>query len=118
MANPNIINVATIQGETLTANLTTTFTTTLLSGITDKILKINSIIVSNIDGILPTSFNMYLVEGATTRPFAYQITVPGAASLVLIDRNSGFYLKEGQSIQGGASSTDDLAVLISYDVIS
>jgi hypothetical protein len=118
MANPNMISATSILGDTVTAELTTTMTTALLSGQTDKILKINTIIVANIDGTNATSFNMYIDDGANTRAFAYQITVPAGASVVIIDRNSGFYLKENQIIEGGASLNADLVATISYEIIS
>jgi hypothetical protein len=118
MANPNMISATSIIGDTITAELTTTLTTALLSGIANKILKINTIIISNIDGVNATSFNLYINDGVNTRAFAYQITVPVSASVVIIDRNSGFYLTENQIIQGGASLNADLVVTISYEIIS
>lgn len=117
MANPNIYGATSIIGETLTAELTTTMTTPLLSGVTDKILKINTIIVANIDGTNATSFNLYIDNGTTVRAFAYQITVPAGSSVVIIDRNSGFYLKENQILEGGASLNADLVATISYEII-
>ena len=52
MANPNIVNVATINGKTQTFALDTTLTTSLVAnaGSSGKIFKINTIIVTNIDG--------------------------------------------------------------------
>ena len=117
MANPNIYNATSIIGDTVTVPLTTTLTTTLLSGVTDKILKINTIIVANIDGTNATSFNLYINDGVNTRAFAYQITVPAGATVVIIDRNSGFYLKESQTIEGGASLNSDLVATFSYEII-
>ena len=118
MANPNMYTSNSILGETITRELTTTLTTTLLSGQSNKILKINTIIVANIDGVNATSFNLYLNDGVNTRAFAYQITVPAAASVVIIDRNSGFYLTESQTIEGGANLNQDLTITFSYEVIS
>ena len=48
MANPNIVNVATINGGNGAWALTTTLTTVLLTAGADVIVKINSIIVTNI----------------------------------------------------------------------
>jgi hypothetical protein len=118
MANPNMISATSIIGETITTELTTTLTTALLSGVANKILKINTIIISNIDGSTATSFNLYIDDGVNTRAFAYQITVPAGASVVIIDRNSGFYLKENQIIEGGASLNGDLVATISYEIIN
>ena len=118
MANPNIFGATTIIGETLTVPLTTTLTSTLLSGVSNKLLKINTIIIANIDGVNSSSFNLYINDGTNTRAFAFQITVPAGASVVIIDRNSGFYLKETQTIEGGASLNNDLVATFSYETIS
>jgi hypothetical protein len=40
------------------------------------------------------------------------------ASVVLIDRNSGFYITEGQEIRGGASLNNYLTALVSYETLS
>jgi hypothetical protein len=117
MANPNIYTSDSIVGETITQELTTTLTTTLLSGQADKILKINTIIVANIDGTNATSFNLYINDGTNTRAFAYQVTVPAGAVVVIIDRNSGFYLTESQTIEGGSSLNSDLVATFSYEII-
>jgi hypothetical protein len=115
MANPNIYSATSIVGETITADLTTTLTTALLSGTSNKVKKINSIIVANINSVNTASFNMYIDDGVNTRAFAYQISVPAGSSVVIIDRNSGFYLQDTQIIEGGASLNGYLiATPVSY----
>lgn len=117
MANPNIYSATSIVGETITAELTTTLTTALLSGTANKIKKINSIIIANINSVNTASFNMYIDDGVNTRAFAFQISVPAGSSVVIIDRNSGFYLQESQIIEGGASLNGYLIATLSYEVI-
>ena len=41
MANPNIVSVSSIKGESVGYNLTATTTTTLLTVASDKIVKVN-----------------------------------------------------------------------------
>ena len=52
MANPNIVNVTTIFGNSSFTNLSTTSVTSLASNAasSNKVYKINSIVVSNVDG--------------------------------------------------------------------
>ena len=50
MANPNIINVSSILAGNAGFNLSSTATATLITVAADKILKINSIMVANVDG--------------------------------------------------------------------
>ena len=118
MANPNMVNVSTITGNTVTAALTTTTTTALLSGSANSVSKVISIVVANINGSASASTTMSYYDGTNDRYFAYQITVPAGSSVVLIDKNSGFYITESAQIRGGASLNSYLTALISYETIS
>ena len=52
MAAPNIVNVATITGKSAVVNLSTTNATAVVSNAASsgKVFKVNSILVSNVDG--------------------------------------------------------------------
>ena len=65
MANPNLVNVATINGGNLGFNLSATTTATLLTVDADKILKINRITVANVDGTNAADLDLF-VDGLTT----------------------------------------------------
>ena len=117
MANPNIVNVSSILGKTDTFALTTTLTTTLLTCATDKVYKINSIMVANIDGTNAADVTITYNDQTNTRAIASTISVPADATLSVIDKNNGFYLEEGDSIEGGASADNDLVCLISYELL-
>ena len=124
MANPNIVNITSILGETTYAALTTTLTTVLLanSAASGKVYKINSIMVANVDGTnaadVTIDINTAAGGGGTSYALANTISVPADATLTLIDGNSSFYLLEDKSIVGGASANGDLEVVISYEEIS
>ena len=49
MANPNIVNVATINGKTDVFALTTS-SANLVTATANTVFKINSILISNVDG--------------------------------------------------------------------
>jgi hypothetical protein len=117
MANPNIYNVTSILGKTDTFALTTTLTT-LVTCAANHVYKINSIIVTNIDGSAAADVTINYNNGADTRAIASTISVPADAALNLIDKNSGFYLEENEIISGLASANSDLVCLISYEDIS
>jgi hypothetical protein len=117
MANPNIVNVSSILGKTDTFALTTTTTTTLLTCASDKVYKINSIMVANIDGSSAADVTIAYNDQSNTRAIASTISVPADATLSVIDKNNGFYLEEGDSIEGGASANGDLVALISYEIL-
>jgi hypothetical protein len=124
MANPNIVNVTSILGETTYAALTTTLTTVLLanSAASGKVYKINSIMVANVDGTnaadVTVDINTAAGGGGTSYALASTISIPADATLTLVDKNSSFYLMEDKSILGGASADGDLEIIISYEIIN
>jgi len=129
MANPNIVSVTSIYGGNAGWNLSDTLTATLLTVDTHKIVKINSIICSNVDGTNSATLNLYVdgmgsgASGVTTTGadatiyIAKTIAVPADATLVLIDKNSSIYLMEADVLKGGASATGDLDLFVSYEII-
>jgi len=117
MANPNIVNVSSILGITETFALDTTLTTTLITAASDKVYKINSILVSNIDGTNAADVTIAYNDQTNTRTLASTISVPADATLSVVDKNNGFYLTEGDSIEGGASANGDLVATISYEIL-
>jgi len=124
MANPNIVNVTSITGQTTYAALTTTLTTVLLanSAASGKVFKINSIMVANVDGTnnadVTLDINTSAGGSGTSYALASTISVPADATLKVIDGDSSFYLLEDKSILGGASANGDLEIVISYEEIS
>ena len=116
MANPNLVAVTTIYGKSVQGALTTTVTTDLVTCATDKLIKINSIIIANIDGTNAATVTMGIIKsGGSVVLFASTISVPADATLVLIDKNSSFYLQEADVLEGGASANSDLTYTISYE---
>ena len=116
MANPNLVNVTSIYGKSIQGALTTTVTTDLLTCASDKLIKVNSIIIANIDGTNSATVTMGIIKsGGSVVLFASTIAVPADATLVLIDKNSSFYLQEGDILEGGAGAASDLTYTISYE---
>jgi hypothetical protein len=124
MANPNIVSVNSIFGNTTGIALTTTLTTVLLANTSasGKVYKIESIMVANVDGTnaadVTIDWNTNAGGTGTSIALAATISVPADATLNLVDKNSSFYLMENQSIIGGASADSDLECIISYEDIS
>jgi len=117
MANPNIVNVATINGKTDVFALTTT-ETDLITATANTVFKINSILVSNIDGTNAADVTIKYNDGSNDRAIASTISVPADATLEVINKNNGFYLEESEIIKGTASANSDLECLISYEIIN
>jgi hypothetical protein len=119
MANPNIVNVTSIYGKTVTAALTTTtegiVTNSSSSG---KVLKINTIIVTNIDGTNAADVTVSYGTAVAASPIASTISVPSDSALTVLDKSSAIYVEEGKGIYASASENSDLVILISYEEIA
>lgn len=116
MATPNIYNTSSIIGKTdvLSVPITATAITTCAA---DKIYKINSVVVANIDGVNPADITVDLFRSSVAYRIASTITVPADSTLVVISKDMGFYLEEGDSIRCTASAADDLQAFCSYEII-
>jgi len=124
MANPNIVNVAAIYGNTSTTSLSTTSATSIVSNAASsgKVFKINSIVVANIDGTSAAdiTINLYSAAslGGTATAIASTISVPADATLIVTDKTTTFYLLEDKSIGAIASAANDLVVTASWEEIN
>ena len=124
MSNPNIVNVTSIYGKTSYVALSSTNATAVVSNAASsgKVFKVNTIIVSNVDGTnaADISINLYSQDdiGGTAYAIAKTISVPADASLVVLDKSSAIYLEEDKSIGATAGAADDLVVICSYEEIS
>jgi hypothetical protein len=124
MANPNIINVTTILGKSAVVDLTSTAATAVLSNAaaSDKVFKVNSLVVSNVDGTNAADITIALYSeddiGGTATEIVSTVSVPADASLIVIDKNTSLYLEEDRSIGATAGSANDLKIVVSYEEIS
>jgi hypothetical protein len=119
MANPNIVNVATIQGRT-TATVVTTSTTAVITNSTNtnKIFKVNSLYISNTSSTTAYSITVDLFRNSVSYKLANTIAVPANASLIVIDKNSNVYLEEGDTIRAQGSAANFLNLVASFEEIS
>jgi len=117
MAAPNLVNVSSIYGKTMGAALGTDVNTSLLTCAADKVLKINSIIVANVDGTNSADVTVYFYDSTATARYqiASTVAVPADSTLVVIGKDSPIYLEESDEIEAGASATGDLQMIISYE---
>lgn len=124
MAAPNIVNVTGIYGENSSVSLTSTSATSIVSNAaaSNKVLKINTLIVSNVDGTnaCDITINKYSAAalGGSAFAIASTISVPADASLIVIDKTTAIYLKEDESIGATAGTASDLIVTCSWEEIS
>lgn len=130
MANPNIVNVTVINGVTtyLTPSVTTAVVLLPNAAASNKVFKINQIVVANTTGTAAnTTVSIYTngavaqgsaPSGGTAFPVASAISVPGNASLIVVDKTTAIYLQEGTSITVTSGTASALTYSISYEDIT
>lgn len=123
MANPNITGVTAIYGKSFGNVLTTSNAIIIANGSgSGNVLKINNIVVSNVDGAaaadVTIEYNTAAAGTGTPIRLASTISVPADATLIVTDKSTSFYLEENTCIKGFASVNGDLEVLVSYEIIS
>jgi hypothetical protein len=123
MANPNIVNVATILGNTsylIPAN-TTANTWTALTASTNYVNRIDFMTASNVTSAAATvtvSINSATAGGGTAYRVAYQITVPANSTLVILDKTTSMYVGESQSVVVTVGTASAIELVASYEAIS
>tara|TARA_R100001086_G_C11775505_1_gene242089 strand:- start:189 stop:575 length:387 start_codon:yes stop_codon:yes gene_type:complete len=122
----NIAGVTNLKTTTVGFALGTTVTTDLLTVSGSKLLRINTLLVSNIDGTDSADVTVAVVladtdpEGVTdftvsgTFYIAKLVAVPARSTLSILD--TPLYLRAADVLEGGASAASDLQLIVSYEV--
>lgn len=123
MANPNIVNVTSIYGNTsyLIPSTTGATTWTALTPASGTVNKVNSIIASNVTASavpVTVSINSATGGGGTAYRVAYQISVPPNASLIIVDKTTSLYVGETQSVVVTVGTGSALELVASYEAIT
>lgn len=119
MAAPNIVSVSTILGKTSVLSVTVSATAIVTnSAASGKVIKINSLMISNVDGTNSADITVDLYRSSTAYHLAKTITVPADATMVIISKDTQLYLEESDSLRCTASADGDLQAICSYEEIS
>ena len=116
MAAPNLVNVSSIYGKTVGADLTTSDADWVTCA-AEKVLKINSIVVSNVDGTnaVDVTIKWYDASSSASWHLCKTVAVPADSTLVVLGKDAPIYLEEGDRIRGLASAASDAQVTVSYE---
>jgi hypothetical protein len=123
MANPNIINVTSIYGNTsyLIPSTTAATTWTALTPAANTVNKIDNIVAANVTGSIATvtvAINSAAAGAGTNYRLIYQVPVPVNASIVVVDKSTTFYLGEAQSIVVTVGTASAIELTASYEAIT
>jgi hypothetical protein len=117
MANPNIVDVTSIFGKTAVQLVTTTATAIVSNTAgSNKVLKINALYISNVDGANSDDITVDIFRANVAYRIAGAIVVPLASTLDII--NKSIYLEEGDSLRLTADNDSLLEAVCSYEEIA
>lgn len=117
MTAPNIVNVATITGKTAVQAVGTSATAIVTNAAgSGKVLKVNALYVSNVDGATNAEITVDLYRSSTAYHLAKTISIPNDATLDVISK--AVYLEEGDTLRLTAGTASDLEAVCSYEEIS
>ena len=124
MANPNIINVTTLTGNTTYLTPANTTANTLLSNAASSglVFKINQIVCANVNGTsavnATVAINNLAAGAGTNFPIISTISVPASASVIAVDKTTAVYLMENSSIVVTSGTASGITYTISYESIA
>ena len=119
MATPNIVSVATINAFCVNGAVTTS-NVDVVDVPAEYVYKINNIIIANIDGTNAATVTVSIStdNGSNYYPIASTVNVPADATLMVIDKNSAFYLDETDLLRVTGSANGDLTYTVSGEKIT
>lgn len=131
MAAPNIASLTTITGKTTYYTPSGTTAVVLLANAASSgtVLKINQIVVANVDGTNAVNATVSIYtnggvaqgsapSGGTAYPIASTISVPANASLIVADKTTQIYLEENTCISITSGTASKLTFSVSYELMS
>ena len=130
MANPNIVAVTSITGNTtyLTPSGTTAVVLLPNAASSGLVYKINQIVCANVNGTSAVNATVSIYtngavaqgsapSGGTAYPIISTIAVPASASVIAVDKTTAIYLQEGTSISVTSGTASGITYTISYEII-
>lgn len=133
MANPNIVNVTSIYGNSAyvipsSTSVSVAWTnngTSTLTGLTpaaNTVNRVTSIVVANVTSSAATTTvaisNNPTYASGTAYYIAYQVSVPPNSSVIVTDKTSSFYVTENQSVGVISGTASALHYTATFEAIT
>jgi hypothetical protein len=132
MANPNIVNVTQIYGQTnyLTPANTSTLVLIANTSGSGNVFKVNQIVAANTSNAAAnatvllytsgavTSGNLVVTSSSNAFAVASNISVPAYASLIVVDKTTATYLLENSAFICQSGTNSAITFSVSYEQLS
>ena len=118
MANPNIVTTSSIYGRTDVLAVTTSLAAITSNGSSSgKVYKINSLIVSNVNGASAVDVSVELRRSNTSYHLAKTLSIPADSTAIVVGKENPLYLLEGDSLRLVADASSAAEAICSYEEI-
>ena len=119
MATPNIVSVATINGFAISGAVTTS-DVDIITVPSDYVYKVNTLMISNIDGTNTATVSIKITtdNASTFFEIGPGIPIPAKTVLTFIGKDNILYLDETDRIRISASANSDLVYVVSGEKIT
>jgi len=120
MALLNLVNLATLNAITSAYNSVPTTGAVVLSAVPSAhVYKLNTVTAINKTNTAATISLVIYRNTSTYTTLAYQMSVPGTASLNIVSKDTPIYLMDTQSdvLSAIASTSNAIDLIVSYDDI-
>ena len=118
MTAPNLLTSTSVTGKTALSLLTTTTSSVLINAASSNtVAKIENITLTNYTGT-STNANISVVRSATPYFLGGNVAIPANSSLILLAKDTTFYLEEGDTLQGNVNANSSVNISVAYELIS
>lgn len=119
MANPNIVDVTSIYGNTGVQSVTTSPTAIVTNSAgSNLVYKINMLSINNVDASNSANVTVDLYRGSTAYNITTNLTIGTSTAFTPIDKTLGLYLLEGDAIRLTANANSRLQAVCSWEEIN
>lgn len=118
MANPNIVNVTTIYGNTGTLAVTSVTTNVVANPVSSGVIyKVNLLTIANINTAAYAVTADLNIAGSNTS-LVRNVVIPANSALAVIGKDTAIYLLENSSIQLSTAANNAFQAICSWEQIS
>lgn len=119
MANPNLLAITSVTGNTILAEVTTISSNVLVNNAgSNQIFKVNEISLSNFTSSSTIFANVFHCRGTSRFYKIGNVNIPASSTLNLVGKDNSFYMLEGDYLQANLSANSSSHISVVFEVIS
>ena len=117
MANPNIASFTTLYGNTAVQLVGLTANAIVTNSSSNQLFKIYSLTLCNVSSSNVTA-TVDIYRSSVAYRTAANLVVPATSSVLVISKDNGVYLNEGDTLRLTAGTVSSIEAVCSYEVVA